>query len=59
MIVMKPGFGRLTDYLICVTTSFGIPMLGSAVIPAQTAAAAVTTSTSSQAVSGSKGLAGM
>lgn len=59
MIVMKPGFGRLTDYLLCLTTNFGIPMLGSIVLPSQTAAAAVTTSTSSQAVSGSKGLAGM
>jgi len=54
-VVLTPGFGRPTEYLLCLTASFGIPMLGSIVIPSQRAAAAVMTS--SHAVSGSKGSA--
>lgn len=54
-VVLRPGFGRLPEYLLCLTASFGIPMLGGMVIPSQRAAAEVTTST--HAVSGSKGSA--
>lgn len=53
-LVLKPGFGRLSDYLFCLIAAFGIPMLGSIAMPSQTAAAALVT-TSTQAVSGSKG----
>lgn len=56
-IVLKPDFGQLSDYLLCFTTSFGIPIVGSVAIPAQATTATVTNPT--QGVSGSRGLGGM
>lgn len=51
-LVLKPGFGQLTDYLICLTTAFGVPTVGGAAIPSQTASTSVTQAT--QPTSGSK-----
>lgn len=50
-LVLKPGFGKTSDYLLCVTTAFGVPTVAGALIPAQTS---TTTVTQSQPVSGSK-----
>lgn len=51
-LVLRPGFGTVSDYLFCFATSFGIPMVGSLVMPTQTTAAMVTNT--SQGFSGSK-----
>jgi hypothetical protein len=56
-VVLKPGFGKMTDYLLCFATSFGIPVVGGAAIPSHSTAATITTP--SQAVSGSPGSPGM
>jgi hypothetical protein len=55
-LVLKPGFGRASDYLLCFATAFGIPIVGGAAIPSQTAGATVTKLT--QSVSGSSGSLG-
>lgn len=55
--VLKPDFGSISDYILCLGTSFGIPTLGGIAIPAQTTAATVTSSV--QGVSGSTGLTGV
>jgi hypothetical protein len=44
-LVLKPGFGQLPDYLLCFTTAFGVPTIGGAAIPSQTASTTVTKST--------------
>jgi hypothetical protein len=56
-IVLKPGFGRLTDYLLCFVTAFGLPVVGGSIIPSQSSFATITRF--SQSVSGSSGSLGM
>jgi hypothetical protein len=55
-LVLKPGFGTFSDYLLCFATSFGVPTVGGAALPAQTAATTVTKST--QGTSGSNAKSG-
>jgi hypothetical protein len=43
--VLKPGFGKPSDYLLCFITAFGVPTIGGAAIPSQTASTTVTKST--------------
>jgi len=51
-LVLKPGFGKLSDYLLCITTAFGVPTIGGAAIPSQTASTTVMKSI--QGTSGSR-----
>ena len=59
-VVLKPGFGRLTDYLLAVTMAFGVPTVGAAIMPNRTVLSAATqqpspVGPSTQSVVGSKG----
>jgi hypothetical protein len=51
--VLKPGFGRPSDYLVCVITSFGLPVVISTLMPSRASVTAITDA--SQPVSGSPG----
>jgi hypothetical protein len=57
LLVLKSGFGKITDYLLCLTTAFGAPTLLGAAIPAQSVSTTVTGST--QTTSGSPPAKGM
>src|SRR5579883_2270372 len=50
-LVLKPGFGRFSDDLLCFTTAFGLPTIAGAALPSQSMAAKVTQTT--QPTSGS------
>jgi hypothetical protein len=56
-LVLKPGFGKVADYLLCFTTSFGVPIIGGAMFPTQGTSAVITSSP--QPISGSRGSIGL
>jgi hypothetical protein len=55
-VVLKPGFGKPSDYLLAFGTSFGIPTIGTAVLPARSMLTSLTKTGS--AVVGSHGTLG-
>jgi hypothetical protein len=54
LVVLKPGFGTVTDFLVAVVASFGVPAVGGSLVPSQSTGSA--TMQVSQAYSGSRGL---
>lgn len=56
-LVLRPGFGKASDYLMCLTASFGLPTVVGLFMPSRTAIATV--AETSQPVSGSPGLIGL
>jgi hypothetical protein len=56
-VVLKPDFGKVSDYLLCLVSSFGIPVVGGTAIPSRTTGTVLTTA--GQATSGSRGLSGV